>query len=270
MDKFSFETLLLNLKTKSGSNDLSKNQDIIELAQIVGVKEINDKDALYDGIIKFISNHKKEIETHIRCFLDEDRRIADSENNIIILYILYDRYKNRSYKDKVSKCIEDLGDENSNKLLKVGKLLFNLFRTYYNDYYSIVFNRAESFIKSIDEKINTINEPNISYGNRAERSKNDLTKKILPVLLILVLLSLALLGFVFYKISDLENKISGLEGRIKQLEEYKSGLKDRIQQLEQQISELKQQNNESEKQSDNQQTGSSKKSKSSKKSEKKQ
>jgi outer membrane murein-binding lipoprotein Lpp len=265
MDKFSFETLLLNLKTESGSNDLSKNQDIIELAQIVGVKEINDKDALYDGVIKFISNQKKEIEKHIRCFLGGNRYIADSEDNIILLYLLY---KNSLYKDKVSRCIKELGDEDSNELLKVGKLLANLFRRYHKDYYSSILSREKILGNPIEEKINTINEPIISNmveRNKnnlgAERSKNDLREKILLVLLIY-----ALLGFTIYqeiRIQQLEKDKSDLKNKI-------SALENKIQQLEQKINKPTQQNNESEKQSDNQQTGSSKKSKSSKKSEKEQ
>lgn len=194
MDKFSFETLLLNLKTKSGSNDLSKNQDIIELAQIVGVKEINDKNALYDGIIKFISNQKKEIEKHIRCFLGEDRYIADSEDNIILLYLLYDKYKykNSLYKDKVSQCIKELGDEDSNGLLKVGNLLANLFEKYHKDYYSSISIRAESLGKSIEieEETNLINEINISS---TEKSKNKTVGKFLIGLVVI-----GSLAFAFY------------------------------------------------------------------------
>jgi hypothetical protein len=217
MDKFNFNILISNLKEKSGNNDLSKNSDIMELAQIVGVKEINDEDALYDGIIKFISNQKKEIEKHIRCFLGEDRYIADSEDNIILLYLLYDKYL---YKDKVSRCIKELGDEDSNELLKVGNLLANLFRKYHKDYYSRILIRAESLGKSIEEKINTINELTISYGNRAKRSKNDLT------LLILVLLNLVLLGIIIY----LKNIISDLDNEL---------ITCRLQQLVQEINKLK-------------------------------
>jgi len=226
----------------------------MQLAQIIGVKDVNNEDELYDKLITFISRYEEIIKKHIRCFLDEDRYIADSEDNVILLYILYDKYKNELHKGRISKCIEYLGDEDSNKLLKVGKLLSSLFRAYYNDYYSIVLRRAESFIKSIDEK----NEPIISNmieRNKnnlgAERSKNDLKEKILLVLH--VLLIYALLGFTIYQ----EIRILDLEGEIQQLEKQ-------IKELEKQIKELKSQsgNQQTEKQqSGNQEKGSNKGSK---------
>ncbi|MGC8825365.1 MAG: hypothetical protein ACP5PZ_12385, partial [Bacteroidales bacterium] len=77
----------------------------MELAQIVGVRDVNNEEDLYNKLITFISKYGETIKNHIRCFLDEDRYIGDSEFNIIILYILYDTYKNGLHKGNVSKCI---------------------------------------------------------------------------------------------------------------------------------------------------------------------
>ncbi|MGC8735052.1 MAG: hypothetical protein ACP5RD_08540, partial [bacterium] len=115
----------------------------------------------------------------------EDRYIADSEDNIILLYLLY---KNSLYKDKVSRCIKELGDEDSNELLKVGNLLANLFGKYHKDYYSSILSRAKILGKSIEEEKNLINEINISS---TEKSKNKTAGKFLIALVVM-------LAFAFY------------------------------------------------------------------------
>ena len=237
MNKFIFNTLLSNLK-KSGINDLSKNSEIVELADIIGIKNINDEDALYDKIIEFISTNKEKIEKHIRCFVDDNRSIADNNENIILLYILYDKYKTE-VKGEVSECINKLLKENED-LFKVGKLLNELFSNYHKDYYSLLTQRAYDFMKSIDDKImidkkkNSIDEP-ISHRDKTQRGKNSF---IIGILIALVVFEL--LAFVFYYWKS-HSTIVGLENKIQQLEKENKDLSDKNKQLQQQNKKLQQQ-----------------------------
>mgnify|MGYP001626398114 CR=1 FL=1 len=225
MNKFIFNALFSNLK-KSGINDLSKNSEIVELADIIGIKNINDEDALYDKIIEFISTNKEKIEKHIRCFVDDNRSIADNNENIILLYILYNKYKNE-FKGEVSKCINSLKKDNN--LLRVGELLNKLFMMYHKDYYSFLTQRAYDLMKSIDDQ---------SYRDKTQRGKNS---SIIRILIALVIFES--LGFAFYYWKS-HTTIMDLENDVQQLAEMNNALSNQRVELRQQNGQLQQKNNQ--------------------------